>query len=81
MTNAGRVIECNVFGEHLFCNRFKNIIGTGIKSYVDLARAQFFGISNIHDISYIKITGVELFKLDMNRTTVKDNLEIELYSK
>lgn len=81
MTNAGKVIEYNVFGEHLFYNRFKNIIGTGIKSYVDLAKAQFFGISNIHDISYIKITGVELFKLDMNRTTVKDNLEIELYSK
>ncbi len=81
MTNSGKVIEYNVFGEHLRYNRISNMIGKGIRSYGDLAQAQFFGISNANDISYIKITGIELFKLDINRTTVKDKLEIELYSK
>ena len=81
MTDSGKVIEYNVFGEHLRYNKFSNMIGKGICEYGDLAKAQFYGISNTNDISYIKITNVELFKLDMYRTTVKDKLEIELYSK
>lgn len=79
MTNSGKIIEYDVFGDHLSYNRFSNMIGNGIRSYGDLAKAQFFGVSR-SDISYIKITGIELFKLDTRRTTVKDNLEIELYS-
>ncbi len=81
MTDSGKVIEYNVFGEHLRYNKFSNMIGKGIREYGDLAKAQFYGVSNTNDISYIKITNVELFKLDMYRTTVKDKLEIELYSK
>ena len=81
MTNFGKVIEYNVFGEHLQYNRHSNRIGKGIRDYGDLAKAQFYGISNTNDILYIKITNVELFKLDASRTTVKDKLEIELYSK
>ncbi len=81
MTNSGRVIEYDVFGEHLWYNRFSNMIGKGIRAYGDLANAQFYGISSTNDISYIKITNVELFKLDYSRTTIKDKLEIELYSK
>ncbi len=81
MTNSGKVVEYNVFGEHLRYNRFGNMIGKGIREYGDLAKAQFYGISNTNDISYIKITNVELFKLDISRTIVKDKLEIELYSK
>ncbi len=65
----------------MWYNKFGNMIGTGIRPYGDLAKAQFYGISNTNDILYIKITGVELFKLDMNRTTIKEKLEIELYSK
>lgn len=81
MTNSRKVIEYNVFGEHLKYNRFSNMIGKGIREYGDLAKAQFYGISNTNDISYIKITNVELFKLDIRRTIIKDKLEIELYSK
>ena len=81
MTNSGKVIEYNVFGEHLRYSQIGNMIGKGIREYGDLAEAQFYGISNTNDISYIKITNVELFKLDMRRTPVKDKLEIELYSK
>lgn len=81
MTTSGKVVEYNVFGEHLRYNRFGNMIGKGIRDYGDLAKAQFYAISNIDDISYIKITGIELFKLDISRTTIKENLEIELYSK
>lgn len=81
MTNSGKVIEYNVFGEHLRYNRISNMIGKGIRDYGDLAKAQFYGISNANDISYIKITNIELFKLDIGRTTVKEKLEIELYSK
>ncbi|MBQ4082233.1 MAG: NERD domain-containing protein [Clostridia bacterium] len=81
MTTSGKVYEYDVFGEHLKYSVIANRIGKGIRSYGDLAKAQFFGISNVKHISYIKITGIELFKLDTNRTTVKTDLEIELYSK
>ncbi len=81
MTTSGKVIEYNVFGEHLRYSRIGNMIGKGIREYGDLAKTQFYGISNTNDILYIKITNVELFKLDIKRTTVKDKLEIELYSK
>ncbi len=81
MTNSGKVIEYNVFGEHLRYSRFSNMIGKGIREYGDLVKAQFYGISNTNDISYIKITNVELFKLDISKTIIKDKLEIELYSK
>ncbi len=81
MTNSGKVMEYNVFGEHLKYQRTSNMIGKGIRSYGDLKQAQFYGISNVNDIAYIKITNVELFKLDINKTLVKDKLEIELYSQ
>ncbi len=81
MTDSGEVFEYNVFGKHLRYNKFSNTIGKGIREYGDLAKAQFYGISDTNDISYIKITNVELFKTDMSGTTVKDKLEIELYSK
>ncbi len=81
ITNSGKVFEYNVFGEHLRYSRISNMIGRGIREYGDLAKVQFYGISDTNDISYIKITNVELFKLDYNRTIIKDKLEIELYSK
>ena len=81
MTTSGKVMEYNVFGEHLKYNRYSNIIGKGYRNYGDLAKIQFYGIYNINDISYIKITDIELFKLDINKTVIKDKLEIELYSK
>ncbi|MCI8554208.1 MAG: hypothetical protein HFJ80_04605 [Clostridiales bacterium] len=80
ITYSGKVFEYDVFGDHLYYNRYSNIWGEGIRSYGDLAKAQFYGI-NIDDISYIKITNIELFKLNINRTIVKDKLEIELFSK
>ena len=80
MTTEGNVFEYNVFGEHLKYYTNSNRIGKGIRPYGDLARAQFFGISDTSEIAYIKITGIELFKLDTRRTVIKDNLEIELYS-
>lgn len=81
MTQNGQVFEYDVFGEHLTYNRFSNLIGKNIRAYGDLANAQFFGISNINDITYIKMTNINLIKTDLNRTIVKDGLEIELYSK
>lgn len=80
MTNYGRVYEYDVFGTHLHYNRYSNMIGKGIRSYGDLKSAQFFGV-NKEEISYIKITNIELFKLDINKTTVKNNLELELYRR
>ena len=81
MTNAGKVMEYNVFGKHLPYYRINNMIGSGIRPYGDLAKVQFYGISNINDITYIKITGINLFKLDARRTVIKNELELELYSK
>lgn len=80
MTMSGKVLEYDVFGEHLAYNRYSNSVGTGIRNYGDLAQVQFYGISDTSEISYIKINEVELFKLDGSRTVIKDSLEIELYS-
>lgn len=80
MTNNGQVFEYDVFGKHLNYNLFSNMIGKGIREYGKLAQAQFYGVAK-EDIAYIKITNIELFKLDINRTKIKENLEIELYNK
>ncbi|MBQ6841168.1 MAG: NERD domain-containing protein [Bacilli bacterium] len=80
ITNTGNVYEYDVFGDHLSYNKYNNIIGKGIRNYGDLSKAQFYGV-NINNISYIKITNIELFKLDIKRTTIKENLELELYKK
>lgn len=80
-TTDGKTMEYDVFGEHLKYNRSGNMLGKGIKSYGNLARTQFNDISNENEILQIKLTGIELFKLDDRSFAVKDNLEIELYSK
>ncbi len=80
MTESGMTYEYDVFGEHLSYWRSSNMIGKGIREYVDLANAQFLGISK-NEIIYIKITDIELFKLNVSRTLVKDELEIELFKK
>lgn len=79
-TKLGKTFEYDVFGEHLRYNRYTNIIGNGLREYGDLMPTQFYGISNVHNIAYIKVTGVELFKMDIRKTVIKDELEIELYS-
>ena len=80
MTSSGKVFEYDVFGEHLKYSRSANMLGKGIKSYGDLAVIQFSGMS-AEEVEYIKITKLELFKLNSENTVVKDNLELELYSK
>ena len=81
MTNSGQVFEYDVFGEHLPYYRISNVLEKAYYPSRDLAEIQFYGVSNIDEISYIKINGVELYKLDISRTIIKENLEIELYSK
>ena len=80
MDNSGKVYEYDVFGEHLNYNCSANLLGKGIRTSGTLASAQFFGIVK-DDITYIKLTNITLFKLDINKTVVKDNLELELYKK
>lgn len=80
MDNSGKVYEYDVFGEHLNYNYSANILGKGIRTSGTLASAHFFGIVK-DDITYIKLTNITLFKLDINKTMVKDNLELELYKK
>ena len=80
MTDDGNIFEYNVFGKHLKYNRMSNMIGKGIRDSGNLAQANFHGVSK-DDIVYIKITNIELFKLDISRTVVKDDLELELYYK
>ena len=80
MDNSGKVHEYDVFGEHLNYNYSANLLGKGIRTSGTLASAHFFGIVK-DDITYIKLTNITLFKLDINKTMVKDNLELELYKK
>lgn len=80
MTDNGKVYEYDVFGEKLNYNRYYNEIGKGIRESGNLAKTQFYGVSK-NEINFIKITNIELFKLDINKTRIKDDLELELYSK
>ena len=80
MDNNGKVYEYDVFGEDLNYNYSANLLGKGIRTSGTLASAQFFGIVK-DDITYIKLTNITLFKLDINKTLVKEELELELYKK
>lgn len=80
MSNAGKLFEYDVFPEHTYYSKTGNCIGKGVRSYLDLATTPFYGIANAYGVSYVKITGVELFKLDIRRTVIQNELEIELYS-
>jgi hypothetical protein len=80
MDNNGEVYEYNVFGQHLKYNRYANLLGKGIRTTGNLATIQFYDI-NKSSIDYIKLTNISLFKNDVNRTTIKDSLELELYEK
>ena len=80
MTSNGKVYEYDVFGKHLNYNRYNNMLGKGIRDSGNLAQAQFHGVSK-DEINYIKITDIELFKLNAAKTIIKDELELELYSK
>ncbi len=80
MTRSGMVFEYNVFGKHLNYNRSSNTLGNGIRAYGDLAKIYFYGIGDVNEIVYIKMTGIDLIETDRNRTVIKDSLEIELYS-
>ena len=79
MTSKRKVYEYNVFGAHLNYNRYYNMIGKGIRNYGILSQTEFHGVSK-NEIDYIKITNIELFKLNTSRTIIKENLELELYS-
>ena len=81
MTNSGQVFEYDMFGEHLSYYRMHNTIGKTGYTTGELKEIQFYGISDINEISYIKITDVQLVKMDISNTVIKSNLEIELYSK
>ena len=80
MTSCGMVYEYNVFGPHLSYSRYYNMIGKGIHDSGNLAIIQFNGVSK-NEITYIKITNIELFKLDTARTLIEKDLELELYSR
>lgn len=80
MISNGKVYEYNVFSKHLSYIRYNNMIGKGIRDSGNLAKIHFNGVSK-DEITYIKITNIELFKLDTSRTLIKKDLELELYSK
>ena len=80
MKNDGNVFEYDVFGKHLTYNRYYNMIGQGIRNEGKLAEIQFLGVLP-NDINYIKLTGIQLIKLDTMKTVIKEDLELELYKK
>ena len=80
MTTSNKVYEYNVFGSHLSYNRYNNIISKKIRESATLKEIQFFGI-NKDEIEYIKITNIDLLNTDTTHSTIKSNLELELYKK
>lgn len=80
MTQDGKVFEYDVFGKSLNYNRFYNVIAKGTRDSNQLAKAQFLGVSE-NEIEYVKLTGIELYKLNVSKTKLKEDLELELYSK
>lgn len=81
MTNSGQVFEYDMFGEHLHYYRVHNSIGKIGYTTGELKEILFYGISDINDISYVKITDVQLTKNDISNKVIKSKLEIVLYSK
>ncbi|MBE6746398.1 MAG: NERD domain-containing protein [Ruminococcaceae bacterium] len=81
MTKSGKIYEYDIFGESLKYNEFSNTLGKHYGMSKNFAKTQFYGISNPKDITYIKVINVRLSKLDTTVTVIKDNLELELYSK
>ena len=81
MKYDGSIYEYNVFGKHLSYNRYYNTIGNKFRDEGVLKETQFSGI-NPNEISYIKLTGIELIDLNSyNNAVIKENLELELYLK
>lgn len=80
MTKSGTVFEYPVFGKHLSYDSTANRLNKQNASGT-LATIYLYGISNPSEISYIKLVGLQLEKPDIANTVIKDNLEIELYSK
>ena len=82
MTKTGKVFEYNVYGEDQQYNIYSSRFGKYIQRSLKLPQAQFYGISNKNEITYIKITKASVFEVEnASRTPIKENLEIELYSK
>ena len=80
MKNDGKILEYNVFGTHLTYNRSYNIVGKGIRNEGKLAEISFLDVIP-DDINYIKLTGIQLIKMNSINTVLKDNLELEIYKK
>ncbi len=79
MTNDGMVIEYDVFGEHLRYDAWSDRLSTKEKT---LYKAQLYGISNVEDVAYIKITGITPYKPDTwKNIIIAEELEVELYDK
>ncbi|MBQ2909874.1 MAG: NERD domain-containing protein [Bacilli bacterium] len=80
MTTSGKAYEYDMFGAHLNYNRSNNTIFKKTKASGELKQIIFKDI-NVDEITYIKITNVELFISNPYYEKTKDDFEIELYKK
>lgn len=78
MTTSNKVYEYNIFGNHLSYNRYSNIISKKIRESSTLKQIQFIGV-NKDEIAYIKITNIDLLNANNTHSTIKNNLELEIY--
>lgn len=84
MTTSGKVYEYNVFDEK-YSHYAETLHSHGHHEMI-FERADFYGITRISDIKYIKVTGIVLARSeDMNLygdifKLLSSNLELELYS-
>lgn len=83
ITTSGKVFEYDVFDKNKF-TLSRTTVGKGsgwYSSSFKFGEVQFYGITDIEEISCVKVTGVEIVKAKDINTVLKDKLEIELYSK
>lgn len=87
MMADGTVQEYDMFGERLHYSMAGNRLSGSADTYLakhsgTLEPLEIYGVGNVADIVYIKITNVSLWKWQVNyNNSLKDGLELKLYSK
>lgn len=81
MTESGKVYEYDAFNETNKYDSYANTMCSSFRKTGQLREIQFYGITSVDEIVYIKITDIDLRKHGILDVLIKDDLEIGLYKK